>query len=94
MAYFLIDSFLFAQKHRLKLNEALRLHLKVMPEQIKTLESGGVIAYLVDTGHVEDILLIGAARIWATQLSSSSNIMTSSGLKQAQEFWGRGNRLK
>ena len=49
-----------------RMREALQVHLKASDAQIRQVESGGVVAYAVETGSPEDIMLVGVTRIWAT----------------------------
>jgi hypothetical protein len=48
------------------LRDALKIQLKATEAQVKQVEAGRVVSYLIDTGNPEDVFLVGIARIWAT----------------------------
>jgi hypothetical protein len=49
-----------------KMKASLQKDLKATPELLKTLEGGGIIAYVMDQPNPEEVVLVGAARVWAT----------------------------
>jgi len=57
---------LTAQALPLRLRETLTTHLKASERQLKTVEGGGIVAYSVDTGAADEVMLVGISRIWAT----------------------------
>jgi hypothetical protein len=61
-----IGTALLAQVLPPRLRQTLTTNLKASQQQLKTLEGGGIVAYSVETGAREDIMLVGMARIWAT----------------------------
>jgi hypothetical protein len=49
-----------------KIREAMLGQMKATEEQVRQIEAGKVVAYIVDTGNPEDVLLVGATRISST----------------------------
>jgi len=47
------------------LRQALAHHLSATQRQLKIVEGGGIVTYIVDTNSREDITLVGITRIWA-----------------------------
>jgi hypothetical protein len=57
---------IFAQPFPSRVRQALQTQLQATPANIKKIESGSTVAYLIDTGNPEDVLIVGATRIRAT----------------------------
>jgi hypothetical protein len=66
MTLFAATTPLSAQPLPPKVREALRGTLKATDEHIKQIESGAAVAYVIETGDPEDVMLVGAVRIYAT----------------------------